>query len=239
MGTTGDVEAFGRRGYVTRRSAGETGSNPTNSGHAVIETTTPLEGGDDLPRDGRSDPPAGPDGPSDADVVRSVLDGDREAYRLLVRRYEDVLFRHAARMVDRPDDAEDLVQRALVKGFRSLESCRHPEKVGGWLFRITSNLCKDYLKSRDRDGVALEDSGALEAQRGDPDRELARSELSAELQRALDALTADQREAFVLKHVEGRSYPEMSEMLEASVSALKMRVHRAREELQVMLEHYR
>lgn len=168
-----------------------------------------------------------------------MLDGDREAYRVLVRRYEDVLYRHAARMVDRPDDAADLVQRALVKGFRSLESCRHPEKVGGWLFRITSNLCKDYLKSRDRDGVALEDSAPLQAERGDPDRELERTRLSAELERALDALTADQREAFLLKHLEGRSYPEMSEMLDASVSALKMRVHRAREELQVLLEHYR
>ena len=168
-------------------------------------------------------------------MVRTVLDGDREAYRVLVRRYEDVLYRHAVRMVDRPDDAADLVQRALVKGYRRLESCRHPEKVGGWLFRITSNLCKDYLKSRDRDGVALEDSGPLESQRGDPDRELARSQLSDELDRALDRLSPDQREAFLLKHMEGRSYPEMAEMLDASVSALKMRVHRAREELQKLL----
>ena len=66
-----------------------------------------------------------------------------------------------------------------------------------------------------------------------------RSELSEEIKRALDRLSPDQREAFILKHVEGWSYEEMSERLEVSVSALKMRVHRAREELQTLLESYR
>ena len=63
--------------------------------------------------------------------------------------------------------------------------------------------------------------------------------MGTKIDRALQKLAADQREAFVLKHVEGRSYKEMSDMLEASVPALKMRVHRAREELQTLLAVYR
>ncbi|HKK07487.1 MAG TPA: sigma-70 family RNA polymerase sigma factor [Gemmatimonadota bacterium] len=177
--------------------------------------------------------------PSDADVVRAVLDGRPDMYRHLVERYQDVLYRHAIRMAQRPDDASDLVQRAFVKGFRSLEDCRHPEKVGGWLFRITANLCKDYLKNRRRDEVGLDDAPTLVSERGDPALELDRSQLGADLRRALDALTGDQREAFVMKHVEDLSYEEMAERLEVSVPALKMRVHRAREQLRGLLSDYR
>lgn len=177
-----------------------------------------------------------PEGPSDGDVVRAVLDGETDRYRILVRRYQDPLFRHARRMVSGEDRADEIVQRAFLKGFRKLRTCRNPEKVGGWLYRITSNLCKDHLKSRRRDDVPLEDAPPMSAERGNPDSELERRELRDEIQAALDRLTPDQREAFLLKHLEGRSYSEMSEMLGASVSALKMRVHRAREELQELLE---
>lgn len=177
-------------------------------------------------------------GPDDAEVVRAVLDGHKGMYRVLVDRYGDPLFRHAERMVGDEDEAADIVQRAFVKGFRKLRSCRDPERVGGWLYRIASNLCKDHLKNRRRDDVSLEDAPPQSADRGNPDRRIERSELRADLEAALGRLSADQREAFLLKHMEGRSYSEMSELLDASVSALKMRVHRAREELQVLLDEY-
>lgn len=174
----------------------------------------------------------------DADVVRAVLDGRTEMYRVLVRRYQDVLFHHARRMVGGEDRAAEIVQRAFVKGFRKLESCRDPARVGGWLYRITSNLCKDHLKSRQQDEVALDEAPPLATERGNPGEAAERSELRADIEGALERLNPEQREAFLLKHVEGYSYAEMSEMLGASVSALKMRVHRAREELQELLEEY-
>jgi len=71
----------------------------------------------------------GPAERTDAQVVRDVLAGDRDAYRLLVRRYGDVLYGHALRMVGGQDEAADLAQRALVKGYRKLASCRDPERV--------------------------------------------------------------------------------------------------------------
>jgi RNA polymerase sigma-70 factor (ECF subfamily) len=79
----------------------------------------------------------------------------------------------------------------------------------------------------------------VEAEDGHPDDDLDRSETRREIDRALSQLPDEQREAFVLKHVEGRSYPEMSDLLGVSVPALKMRVHRAREELQALLARYR
>lgn len=168
-----------------------------------------------------------------------MLAGDEEAYALLVRRYKDALYRYAERMTGRPDDAADVVQQAFIKGYRSLDRCRDPDRVGGWLFRIAVNLCKDQLKGRSRREVSLEATAPIRATRDLPEEGAERAEIREEIYRALQALSDEQREAFVLKHVEGWSYEEMSEKLEVSVPALKMRVHRARDQLQELLEHYR
>ncbi len=180
---------------------------------------------------------------SDAEVVREILGGQHEMYRVLVRRYQDILYRHAYRMVGQPDEASDIVQKTLVSGFQKLNRCRDPERVGSWLFRIAANLCKDYLKSPRRADLSLE--GASErlasvlAKRRGPDADVEQEELKWRVQQALERLSPEQREAFVLKHLEGRSYGEMVTLLGASKSALKMRVLRAREELQVLLKVYR
>jgi RNA polymerase sigma-70 factor (ECF subfamily) len=173
--------------------------------------------------------------PSDGDVVARVLDGDREAFRILVRRHEDMLFGHAVRMTGRGDVAADLVQASLIRAFTSLDRCRNPERFGAWAFRIVSNQCKDYLKNVRRKNVALDDAGPVAAP-DDPDERLERSELRTRLDAALAQLPEDQREAFVMKHEEGRSYEEMAELLNVSTGALKMRVHRARERLVELLE---
>ncbi len=176
---------------------------------------------------------------SDEDVVRRVLGGDESAFAVLVERNVDRLYRHASRMVRDPDVAADLVQATLVRGFRKLESCRKPERVGSWLFGICANLCRDHLRDPRRDERSLERMGREFPAGGNPHRNVEKREMSVALEDALAALSPEQREAFVLKHVDGRSYPEMAELLETSVSALKMRVHRAREELQRLLEVYR
>jgi RNA polymerase sigma-70 factor (ECF subfamily) len=182
---------------------------------------------------------AGPAERTDTQVVRDVLSGDRDAYRLLVRRYGDVLYGHAHRMVGSQDDAADLVQRALVTGYRKLASCRDPERVGAWLFRILSNISKDHLRSRRRKDVSLDRLPEVPQGGGDPLEAAHRGEVRGRLRLAMAELTPEQREAFVLKHLEGRSYEEMAAVLDTSVASLKMRVHRAREVLQDLLEDFR
>lgn len=176
---------------------------------------------------------------TDGELVEQTLAGAEQAYREIVRRYQDMLYRHAERMTGRVDDAEDIVQAAFIKGYGGLRSCRNPDRVGAWLFRIAANGCKDHLKSRRRKDVSFDAAPEVEAEDGHPDDDLERSELRRQIDGALGQLPDEQREAFVLKHVEGHSYPEISELLDVSVSALKMRVHRAREELQVLLVRYR
>ena len=182
---------------------------------------------------------AGPAERTDAQVVRDVLEGDRDSFRILVRRYGDVLYGHAYGMVEDPDEAADLVQRAFVRGFQKLSSARDPDRIGAWLFRILSNLARDHLKSPRRRGVSLDRVGEIPEGGSDPLESAHLEEVRSRLQVAMGELTPEQREAFTLKHVEGRSYEEIAAVLDLSVGSLKMRVHRAREVLRDLLEEYR
>jgi len=172
---------------------------------------------------------------SDAELVDRVLRGEQELYAQLVERYQGVLYRHALGMVGSPDAAADLVQDSFVKGYTSLDRCQDPARFGAWVFRILRNRALDYLKDRRRKNVPLEEGAAQVPSRDDPATDLERAELGRAVSIALRSLPEAQREAFLLKHVDGRSYEEMAEMLGGSVSALKMRVMRAREALQAML----
>lgn len=173
--------------------------------------------------------------PTDEDLVARVLAGDRDGYAILVRRYQHPLYRYAFGMVFDADAAADLVQDSFIRAFTRLGSCEDPKRFGAWVFRILSNRCKDYLKDRRRQTVPLEPDTAAAPGHGAPDRLVARRELRERIGRALAELPEAQREAFLLKHVEGYSYDEMAARLDASVSALKMRVLRARETLQILL----
>lgn len=173
--------------------------------------------------------------PSDAELVARVLAGDREQYAVLVRRHQEALYRHALGMLGSPDVAADLTQDSLIRAFTRLSSCHDPARFGAWTFRILRNGCLDYLKDRRRDTVPIEDESLLGTADDDPELSLEQAELRRSVFHALEALPEAQREAFLLKHVEDLSYEEMTERLGASISALKMRVKRAREALQVAL----
>ena len=155
-----------------------------------------------------------------------------EAYRLLVERYRRAYGRYAMALLRDPDAAADAVQEAFIRAYEGLAGCREPDRFGAWFFRILQNQCRNALARR-KETVDL---GTVElAGRDRADGPVERGELAAALESALAELTAEQREAFVMKHVEGRSYEEMAALLGVGVDALKMRVHRARDALREQL----
>jgi RNA polymerase sigma-70 factor (ECF subfamily) len=172
--------------------------------------------------------------PADAELIRGILGGERELYARLVARYQEPLFRHAAGMVGDLDAAADLVQDSFVKAYTRLHTCE-PDRFAAWVFRILRNRCKDWLKNRRQHTAPLVADAHPAPDGDDPGRALERTELGQVVRAALMRLPAAQREAFLLKHVEELSYEEMAERLETGVSALKMRVMRAREAMQEML----
>src|SRR5438128_695587 len=97
------------------------------------------------------------EGPSDAEVVARVLGGDREAFGLIVRRYESGLLRFATRVLGGRDAAADAVAESLVRAYRHLASCRDPTRLRTWLYRIVANRCKSHLARRATGDVSLDD----------------------------------------------------------------------------------
>jgi RNA polymerase sigma-70 factor (ECF subfamily) len=170
---------------------------------------------------------------ADEEIIERVLAGHREAFHLLVTKYSDPLYRHALGMTGSPDVAEDILQVSFIKAYQHLGEVRG--RFDAWLFRILANGCKDWLKNIRRTHVSYEEDDQP-SHYATPDEDLDRGQLRDDLDRALQTLPATLREAFVMKHVEGRSYEEMADLLNTTVGALKMRVHRAREALQALLE---
>jgi len=169
----------------------------------------------------------------DQDIIQSVLAGNRDGFRVLISRYSDPLYRHALCMTGSPDVAEDILQLSFIKAYQHLSEVRG--RFDAWVFRIVANGCKDWLKNIRRTHLSYEEDDQPSAY-ATPEEDLDRTELRDDLDRALAALPGSLREAFVMKHVEGRSYEEMADLLGTTVGALKMRVHRAREALQALLE---
>jgi RNA polymerase sigma-70 factor (ECF subfamily) len=175
------------------------------------------------------------DGPTDGAIVARVLAGDTAAYAQLVARYRGQYARFAVRMLGNREDAEEALQDAFVRAYRSLAKCDDPERFGSWLFRILANRCRTTGARRGRrertfvhDEIALHDAAE--------DHPEERRAWREEIHRALMRLDEDQREAFLLKHVEELGYEEMAELTGVGVSALKMRVKRACERLRVLLQ---
>ncbi|CAN5652756.1 RNA polymerase sigma factor [soil metagenome] len=173
--------------------------------------------------------------PNDAELIERILAGDQERFSVLVHRYQQLLYRHATGMVSDQDAAADLVQDSFVKAYTSLARCQDPARFSAWIFRILRNRCHDYLRDRRQKTEPITEDMALAPGADHPETDYERTELNGRVNRALASLPEAQREAFLLKHVEGRSYDEMAELLNSSVSALKMRVLRAREALQLLL----
>jgi len=177
------------------------------------------------------------EGPTDAEVIARVLAGDTDLFGVLVERYQDEFARYAKYMTGSVDEAADVIQDSLVRAYRSLRRCGDRANFKGWLFRIVSNQCKTHLARRRRRGLEpLSEEAAEVPSPADPGADAEVADVRRKVHQALQQLPTDQREALVLKYVEGLSLPEMAQALSASVSALKMRLLRGRRELLAKLE---
>ncbi|HEX5819101.1 MAG TPA: RNA polymerase sigma factor [Gemmatimonadales bacterium] len=162
----------------------------------------------------------------DAALVSRVVNGDTEAFGGLVRKYRRRYERYAYHMLGNREDAEDALQDAFVRAYDGLRGLHQPERFGAWLLSILANRCRTSRWRRSvhdarfvpevvEAGVTPDAAGAMEW----------REEIAA----ALGELPLEQREAFLLHHVEELDYDEMAQVTGAGISALKMRVKRARD----------
>ena len=182
---------------------------------------------------------------ADAQVVARVRAGEAEAFRVLVARHGRTVFRLACRMTGNEHDAEDVVQEAFLKAFRKLGEFEERSQCGSWIHRIAANCAYDLLRARARQEARIErrsteEGPALDVAADDPapDRLLAGDEVRRRLRAAMARMSALERSAFTLRHIEGLSIAEISRALELDASAAKQSVFRAvRKVREALAEH--
>jgi RNA polymerase sigma-70 factor, ECF subfamily len=170
----------------------------------------------------------------DGPLLQRVLAGETESYALLVERYRDGLSRYAVRMLGNRADAEDALQDTFVRAFRSLARCRPEDGFGPWVFGILVNRCRTYAARRTKrqELVVTDDLTTTAASTAHTE---GRDAIRDAIMWAVGQLPSDQREAFLLRHVEDQSYETMAAVTGIRAATLRMRVLRAREELKRLL----
>lgn len=175
---------------------------------------------------------------SDEALLARYAAGDRLAARALVLRLTPRVFAVARRMLGSEAEAEEVAQEALVRLWRIAPEWRAGEaQVGTWLYRVTVNLSTDRLRRRrdlplDPEMDFADDAPTQEARLQDADR-------AAALDRALASLPERQRQAVILRHLEGLSNPEISEILDLSVDAVESLTARGKRTLKALLADQR
>lgn len=181
--------------------------------------------------------------PDDRRLITECLNGRSEAFGDLVRRYQDRLFNSVIRVVDNPDDAQDVVQDAFVNAYQSLASFKGDAEFFTWLYRIAFNTAVS-LRRRRRATVSLETGrdgeSAIDPQdqslESRPGVALERSEDESIVQTALNRLSGEHRIVLVLKDIEGMKYEQIAEAIGVPIGTIRSRIHRARLELRELLD---
>ena len=180
----------------------------------------------------------------DSELIALVKGGDNLAFEILMQKYIKKIYNLAYKMTENREDTNDLVQETFLKAYSSLKSFREQSSLSTWLFRITHNLCIDYLRVRDKKKtVALYTSG-VEGEEIEicivdtsptPEQALDRKEKIREIKNAMSQLMPENREILVLRDVNGLSYEEISDILDISLGTVKSRINRSREKMKKIL----
>ena len=171
---------------------------------------------------------------SDAALVARAVKGDAGGFAELVDRHHSACARYARRMLGNAQDAEDVVQETFLRAYQALHRYREQDRFRSWLFRILVNQCRSQARRYAREARRFVDDTRATAAAWAGDR--SEDGPDDELQRALHTLDPLLREALLLKYGEALAYEEMAHVTGANVSALKMRVKRARDAVRPLLK---
>ncbi|HUF46569.1 MAG TPA: sigma-70 family RNA polymerase sigma factor [Vicinamibacterales bacterium] len=181
---------------------------------------------------------------TDEELVARATAGDTEAFNQLVKRWERPIYALAYRTLGREEDARDVVQDAFLRAYRGLRAFKGEAKFSSWLYRITLNLCRDWIRRERRapvvqvpegtDPVDLADAKASPAE--SVEDLVARREMSAAVSRAMAELPEEQRTAIMLKEYQGLTFQEIADLLDCPLSTVKTRLYQGLSVLRRRLE---
>jgi RNA polymerase sigma-70 factor (ECF subfamily) len=181
---------------------------------------------------------------TDEELVARATAGDLESFNQLVSRWERPIYALAYRTLGREEDARDVVQEAFLRAFRGLRGFKGEAKFSSWLYRITLNLCRDWMRRERRapivqvpegtDPIDLADDHVAPAE--SVEDLVARREMSQAVARAMTELPEEQRTAIMLKEYHGLTFQEIADMLECPLSTVKTRLYQGLSVLRRRLE---
>lgn len=172
-------------------------------------------------------------------LVDRVREGDKQAFDLLVAKYQRRLMRLLSRIVHDPAEAEDVVQETFIKAYRALRHFRGDSAFYTWLYRIGINTAKNFLATAGRRTPTSTDADSEHAEAfndgehlrdiNTPESMLASKQIAQTVNAAMDALPVDLRTAIALREIEGLSYEEISAIMACPIGTVRSRIFRARE----------
>jgi len=181
----------------------------------------------------------------DQQLVERAQAGDKQAFNLLVTKYQRKLGRLLSRFIRDPAEVEDVAQEAFVKAYRALPSFRGDSAFYTWLYRIGINTAKNYLVAMGRRAPTTTEFDSDEAESfedGDqlrdintPESVLASKEIAATVQKAMEDLPDELRTAIELREIEGLSYEEIASIMNCPIGTVRSRIFRAREAIAARL----
>jgi RNA polymerase sigma-70 factor (ECF subfamily) len=188
------------------------------------------------------------------EIVKRVTRGDTEAFGDLVGEYESFVYNTICQTIGNKNEAYDVSQEVFIKAFKAIKQFKGESKFSTWLYRITLNAAKDYLRfnKKTRNNVSLtdyteddENSGDLntskppepieESDSSRPEEAFERKEKQRVIREAIQNLTEDHRNVVVLRDMEGYSYEDIAQMLDIEVGTVKSRLNRARNSIKEYL----
>jgi RNA polymerase sigma-70 factor, ECF subfamily len=180
---------------------------------------------------------------TDEELVTRSMGGDLDSFNQLVLRWERPIYALAYRVIGREEDARDVCQETFLRAFRALGGFKGQAKFSSWLYRITLNLCRDWIRRERRQPIAQAPEGvdlielAGETEPSESVEELvARKEIGAAIAQAMALLPEEQRTAIILKEYHGLTFQEIADMLDCPLSTVKTRLYQGLTVLRRQLE---
>ena len=186
----------------------------------------------------------------DQALVERVQQGDKRAFDILVLKYQQRIINLIGRFVRNSDEVQDVAQEAFIKAYRALKNFRGDSAFYTWMYRIAINTAKNYLVSAGRrvTDSAIDAQDAEQYDGGDwlreydtPERQLLADEIKQVIDKTINDLPDDLKDAITLREMEGLSYEEIAEVMDCPIGTVRSRIFRAREaidlKLKPLLEH--